>query len=202
MFFLMAVLCSLQTFYRMTVAGGGAKIEQDTTMSKVLKGESSGERLLLQSRIRAALDGLLDVAPEVDMTRLCALGWCLGGHSILELGRMQVPGIKAMITFHGVFDGVPPLRKDTEATKGQAAEILICDGDLDPFVDKESSLKYAIETLQRYGNNVRLINMEGAKHGFTNPAQDYNPSDAFAYNDSAANLAWSETLAILKRTLS
>lgn len=170
--------------------------------SQVLKGEASGERLLLQSRLRAALEGLHRVAPEVDMTRLCALGWCLGGHNVLELGRMQISGIKAMITFHGVFDGVPPPKESVDASKDSTSEILICHGDLDPFVDKQTNLKYAVDTLKRYGNNVRLLSLDDAKHGFTNPAQEYNLNDAFSYNEAAANLAWSETLALLKSTFS
>ena len=168
---------------------------------KVLRGETNGERPLLQSRLRAALESFHRVAPEVDMTRLCALGWCLGGHSVLELGRMHNPGIRAMVTFHGVFDGVPPPEETVENDNNAVTKILVCHGDLDPFVDKATNLKYAAETLERHGNNVRVLNLEGAKHGFSNPAQDYNPSDAFAYNDAAAKLAWSEALFLLKRTI-
>ena len=148
------------------------------------------------------MEGLHRIAPEVDMNCLCALGWCLGGHSVLELGRMQVAGMKAMITFHGVFDGVPPPEQAAEGSQGSGTEVLICNGELDPFVDKETQLKNAMATLESHGHSVRLLSLEGAKHGYTNPAQDYNPNEAFEFHEAAAQLAWLETLSLLKRTMS
>ena len=166
--------------------------------------ESSGKRPLLQSRIRAALTALQEAASdEVDMNSLAALGWCLGGHSILELGRMKVPGIKAMITFHGVFDGLPaPPDNDSvppvQQQESGVSDILICHGQLDPFVP-QSNLKPALETLRHFGHTVRLLELEGAKHGFSNPAQDFNPNQAFAYHDGAAKVSWSETTKLLQK---
>ena len=180
---------------------GADRTKYSDARTKVLKPEGrSGERPLLQSRIRAAIKGLQEAAPEVDMNQLSALGWCLGGHSILELGRMKIPGMKAMVTFHGVFDGVPP--PETGSMMGAAesvADILICNGQLDPFVDQDTVLRHAIDTLQHLGHNVRLLQLEGAKHGFTNPAQDFNPNQAFRYNAEAAELSWSEANALLKK---
>lgn len=185
---------------------GQDRTKYSEARQKVLQpqqGSLNGERLMLQSRIRAALKGLQEVAPEVDMTKLSALGWCLGGHSILELGRMNIPGMKAMVTFHGVFDGVPaPGTPVLDTAENAKADILICNGQLDPFVDKETVLQYAIDTLKQHGHSVRSLQLEGAKHGFSNPAQDFNPNDAFAYNDKAARTSWSGALALLKKTFS
>jgi len=164
--------------------------------------DKSGTRPLLQSRIHAALQSLKGAAPEVDMNRLSAMGWCLGGHSILEIGRMKISGIKAMVTFHGVFDGLrPPAAGNTrDVTNDCTPDILICNGQLDPFVDQTTVLQYAIDTLEQLGHKVRLLNLEGAKHGFSNPAQDYNPNESFRYNEGAAEAAWSEAVSHLKET--
>lgn len=164
----------------------------------------SAEKPLLQSRIRSAVKSLQEAALEVDINQLSALGWCLGGHSVLELGRMKLPGMKTMVTFHGVFDGVEPTdsREVTTSTAESTAEILITNGLLDPFVDQETVLKNAVDTLQQLGHKVRLLQMEGARHGFSNPAQDSNENVAFAYNAEAADLSWSEATALLKRTFS
>lgn len=77
--------------------------------------------------------------------QLAALGWCLGGQSILELSKMNILNMKAMVSYHGVFmdddhqwnhnndnddDVAPPTQQKTE--------ILICHGDEDPFVTNES----------------------------------------------------------------
>ena len=166
--------------------------------------EGSAEKPLLQSRIHSAIKGLQEAAPEVDVNQLSALGWCLGGHSVFELGRMKLPGMKAMVTFHGVFDGVEPTnsRETTTIATESTAEILIANGLLDPFVDQKTVLKNAVDTLQKLGHKVRLLQLEGARHGFSNPAQDFNENEAFAYNAEAADTAWSEATALLKRTFS
>ena len=36
------------------------------------------------------------------------------------------------------------------------------------------------------------------EHGFTNPAQDFNPNDAFLYNDEAYHKSWSAALELMK----
>lgn len=164
--------------------------------------DGKGERPVLQSRIRAAVNTLKEVAPEVDTNRLAALGWCLGGYSILEMGRMKISGVKAMITFHGVFGEVTPPDLKRSQNDAEGGDILICNGKLDPFVDQEASLRNAIELLEKQGHSVRLMNLAGAKHGFSNPAQDFNPDEAFAYNSEAAEKSWTETLSLLKKNCS
>jgi dienelactone hydrolase len=67
-----------------------------------------------------------------------------------------------------------------------------------PFVSNES-LENALETMQQQ-NTVSLLQLK-AKHGFTNPAQEYNENAAFEYDKASANKSWKQTLALLKRTL-
>lgn len=156
-------------------------------------------RTNLQVKIQAALDALTSSMPDVvDESRLGAMGWCLGGHSVLELSRMKPSGLKAMATFHGVFDGIPPpaSSKGTEESDG-GCQILICNGAEDPFVS-ESTLQNAVETMQQHGHTVTLLELQGAKHGFTSPAQDFNPNEAFGFNEEGAQLAWSSSLDLFK----
>jgi dienelactone hydrolase len=186
-------------------------------------------RPVLQQRIRAAIDTLLKVDPRVDPENLAALGWCLGGHSILELGRMQTQQesrmpwrMRAMVTFHGVFDGLPPppaeeeldqdsgnqddtdtdvngnLQNKNASPPQKKTEILICHGLQDPFVS-DQSLERALATLTVTGHIVSLLQLQGAKHGFTNPAQDFNDNPAFAFDANSANKAWRQTMALLRR---
>ena len=156
----------------------------------------------LQSRLQAAVDTLLSI-PGVDSTNLAALGWCLGGRAILELGRMRVPGMRAMVTFHGVFDGkVPSL--DDSISQARALEndtqVLICNGVKDPFVSREM-LDAAVVTLERHSCQVTLTNLEGAKHGFTNPAQDFNPNPSFGFDAKAASASWTAACNLLQSQL-
>lgn len=54
--------------------------------------------------------------------------------------------------------------------------------------------------LQGLGHRTSLLQLE-AKHGFTNPAQEFNPNPAFAYDAEAASKAWKQAVALLRRTL-
>ena len=84
---------------------------------------------LLRSRAACAANALCVGAPEVDPQRLAAIGWCLGGQSILELGRVQSAAfsIRAMATFHGVFhrESAPaPVIKD-ESSSSSSQQLLV-----------------------------------------------------------------------------
>lgn len=160
--------------------------------------EETNQRTELRKRLSAALRTLESV-PEVDPACLAALGWCLGGHSILELARMKHPGLRSMATYHGVFDGVTP-PEASSANDSVACEVLVCNGAEDPFVPKEA-LERSSQTMERCGCKVHLLNHEGARHGFTNPAQDFNPNPAFAFHTEAAAAAWGATEDLLRRTL-
>ncbi|GAX11084.1 hypothetical protein FisN_9Hh174 [Fistulifera solaris] len=166
----------------------------ETVRQQVLEGEGT-VRPLLQKRIRAAVSVLKS---QVDENRLSALGWCLGGHSILELARMNLPEIRAMVTFHGVFDGI---EAPTVAVSSVGAEILICNGVEDPFVSSQT-LENALATFQQYGHRLSLLQLKGAKHGFTNPAQDSNENPAFAFHAESAHKSWHQATALLKRRCS
>ena len=162
---------------------------------------------------------------EVDEERIAAMGWCMGGHPILELSRMNVRGVKALVTFHGVFDGI--VEEDTETSKddhdhddhdndhddmnistGRDDEnnksnqkcALICNGMSDPFVSLEN-LDVGKRTFEKNLWETKVLNFENVKHGFTNPAQDYNPSEAFGYNDDAAKASWEAAKNLLRKQL-
>lgn len=155
----------------------------------------------LQRRLQAAIDTLLSI-PGVDSTSLAALGWCLGGRAILELGRMQVPGMRAMVSFHGVFDGKVPSPHDSIQARAfhNDTKVLICNGMEDPFVSSEM-LDAAVATFERHSCQVTLSNLRGAKHGFTNPAQDFNPNPSFGFNAKAANISWTAACNLLQSQL-
>jgi dienelactone hydrolase len=71
---------------------------------------------------------------------------------------------------------------DTDKKK---TEILICRRLQDPFVS-DQSLERALATLTVTGHIVSLLQLQGAKHGFTNPAQDVNDNPAFAFDANSA----------------
>jgi dienelactone hydrolase len=186
-------------------AWDGDRTRYNLAREKVLAVRKDGNggisRPLLQKRITSAF-GHLSSHESVD--RFAAFGWCLGGHSILEISRMQSlrPQIKAAATFHGVFDGMSPPPQDVapaDFSSRSAVDVLICHGTEDPFVSPES-LESALATFQAYGCRTSLLQLP-AKHGFTNPAQDFNPNPAFAFHPDAASKAWQQAVNLVKTTL-
>ena len=131
---------------------------------KVRKELAANDSSLLASRVLAAGRTLCQSNLGVDTQRLAAMGWCLGGQPILELGRIHESSppfsIKAMSTFHGVFhrdadDFSPQQGASTKHGEPQNAEILICNGAEDPFVSSED-----LDTAKKFfrANGVKVRN--------------------------------------------
>jgi dienelactone hydrolase len=170
----------------------------------------SKDASLLKSRVVAAGRALCEAAPNVDSDRIAAMGWCLGGQSILELGRSQSFPLRAMVTFHGVFRRDAPVssplskKKTTgllnEPSQKEETEVLICNGAKDPFVSQEDLDDVKKLFLER-NCKVEILQLAGAKHGFTNSAQALNENPAFDYSQLASEKAWSATIELLQRTI-
>ena len=167
----------------------------ETVRKSILIPDIKGERNELKCRIQVAIE-TLSAQPDVDPGQIAALGFCMGGHPILELARMSVPSVKVLITYHGVFDGVD--RLSHVSNSDSKPTVLVCTGEDDPFVGKED-LALATAMFNDIGCNCRVMNFEKTRHGFTNPAQDYNPSDAFAFNEDSYSKSWSATRDLLKK---
>lgn len=83
-------------------AWGSDRSRYESVTSSLLVPDENGERIMLLSRAKAALD-FLRSQPRVDPTRIGAVGFCLGGYPILELGKLCDSSVSALVTFHGVF---------------------------------------------------------------------------------------------------
>src|SRR6266536_99800 len=98
-------------------------LQQAITYASALREDPTKFR----QRARVALDTLASL-PQVDASRLAAIGYCLGGTFALELARDGVP-LRGVVSFHGGLETPRP------AVAGQVkAKILVCTGADDPFV--------------------------------------------------------------------
>ena len=176
------------------------RVRYEAVRNELLEIDEYGCRRKLIGRVQAAIDAISS-QPGVDQNCIGALGFCLGGQPILELAKMKNPSVKVMVTFHGVFDGVSVGRldpiEDRSANDVTKYQVLVCTGADDPFVSTDD-LDASMTLFRHSGYQSQLLKFEKTRHGFTNPAQDYNPSDAFAYNEEAHYQAWSATLSLLK----
>jgi dienelactone hydrolase len=133
-------------------------------------------------RARVALDKLASL-PQVDSSRLAAIGYCMGGTFSLELARDGAP-LRGIVSFHGGLGTQAP------AAAGQVkARILICTGADDPFVPA-AQVNAAAEEFTKAGADWQIISYGGAKHSFTNPDADRLGNPALSYNKLVDERSW------------
>jgi len=145
-------------------------------------GALMAEPAKFRARARAGIDKLASL-PQVDATRLAAIGYCMGGTFALELARDGAP-LKGVVSFHG------GLQTQRPAQPGQVkAKVLVCHGSDDPmipipqvnaFVDEMTKAK-ADWQLIAYGNTV---------HSFTNPDADGSMMPGIKFNAQSDARSW------------
>jgi dienelactone hydrolase len=134
-----------------------------------------------------ALGGLqaISARPEVDPSRIGAIGFCFGGTMCLELARSGAD-IKAIVGFHSGL-ATAAARSDAKAIK---ARVLVCIGGDDPFIPADQRADFEGEMrdagvdwqMNIYGNTV---------HSFTNPsASNANRPEAVKYSAKADKRSW------------
>ncbi|HEY4011693.1 MAG TPA: dienelactone hydrolase family protein [Polyangiaceae bacterium] len=129
-------------------------------------------------RIRAIGHASLDVLrgqPEVEPTKIAAVGYCFGGTAVLELARSGAD-VACTVGFHSMLSTERP--GDAPRIKGK---VLVCIGAEDPLVPPEQRL--AFEREMRAGKvDWRLYVFGNAVHGFTNPNADRFGNPALGYH--------------------
>ena len=147
-------------------------------------------------RAKAGL-ATLAAQPEVDATRLAAIGFCYGGKVILDLARSGAD-LKAVVTFHANLSAQQAAQQDTFK-----AEVLVLHGELDSMVSLDD-----VESFKQEMNNAHVtaevIVLKDAKHGFSNPLADErakaNNVD-LGYNAEAEKKSLDAMYSLLDRTL-
>jgi dienelactone hydrolase len=143
------------------------------------------------TRIRAqgAMTALM-AQPQVDASKIAAIGYCLGGKMALELARGGAP-LGAAVGFHANL--WPDSHDETFEIK---AKILACTGSEDPEVKLEARNDFEAEMRKR-GADWRLNVYGGVYHSFTNPdADSYGRLDYARYDKQAHERSWGEMLAL------
>ena len=172
---------------------GKGKRASDHTEAAELSGAYRNDRRLMRARIRAALDWLTQ-QPQVDASRIAAIGYCFGGMTVLELARSGAD-VRGVVSFHGGLDTPNPA--DAKQIKGK---VLVLHGANDGFVTHDQVQAFEQE-MQQAGVSYRLIQYPGAVHSFTVPEAGSDPSTGMAYNPEADRQSWAEMKAFLAEVL-
>ena len=149
-----------------------------------------------EKRFRAAMS-LLSSQPDVDGTRIAAIGYCFGGGIVLEMARRGVD-LDGVVSFHGSLPTQTPAKAG-----GVKAKVLVLNGAADPFVKPEQIEAFKKE-MQSAGVDYRFVNYPDAVHAFTNPDATANGKKfnlPLAYDANADKQSWAEMQGFLSAVL-
>jgi len=146
-----------------------------------------------RGRAEAALKQLTG-QPNVEASKVAAIGYCLGGSTALQLAYSGAD-LKAVVTFHAGL--ASPTPQEAKAIK---AKVLICHGGADKFIpekaiaDLKASLKAA---------NVPLdfVAYDGVVHSFTVPEADKVGNPGMKYDKKADEDSWKRMKDLFQETL-
>lgn len=148
------------------------------------------------ARFQAGLD-LLKKQPHTDPDKIAAIGYCFGGKVVLDAARQGAP-LAGVVSFHGA------LVTNTPATPGSVkAKVLVEHGALDSMVTPDNVTAFKSE-MDKAGADYTFVNLEGAKHGFSNPDADRlghgeHGGPDIGYNKQADEKSWADMQKFFKK---
>ena len=164
-----------------------------TSMDEVMGfvGPMMQDPLKTRAYAEAGLKALL-ARPEVDSSKIAAIGYCFGGTVSLELARGGGP-VKGVAGFHSGLGTAMP--EDAKNIKGK---VLVCIGADDPMIDANARQKFADEmTAGKVDWQLHLYG--GVAHSFTNKEADAKGMpEALRYSAEADHRSWNSLVAFLE----
>ena len=137
---------------------------------------------LMRERAKAGLE-VLAKHKFTDPQRLAAMGYCLGGTTVLELAYSGAD-VKGVASFHGGLHLPQP--QDPRPIK---AKILVLHGADDPRIKPEEIAAFQ-EAMRQAQADWQMIYYGGAVHSFTNPGADAFKMKGIGYSASADQRSW------------
>lgn len=135
-----------------------------------------------RARAKAGLE-ILRARPEVDSTKVAAMGFCFGGSTAIQLAYAG-EDLKGVVSFHGAL----PILEESEG-KNIKAKFLICHGASDPFIPEPVTQQFRA-ALEKAGADWRMIYYSGAQHSFTNQSAHQAGVEGLKYHEDADRHSW------------
>jgi dienelactone hydrolase len=145
---------------------------------------------LLRDRLTAWLEYALTL-PGVDRTRIAAIGYCFGGHCVLELARTGAD-LTAVVSYHGILTTQLPVAPGT--IKAQVAAYC---GGKDPFAPVET-IDGLRRELDAAGASHQVTIFNDVEHSFTDPDAALLGRPGISYDALADRVSWAGTVALLE----
>jgi dienelactone hydrolase len=140
---------------------GEGKTGQTRDECNHLMSQVASDRGFLLDRLRSTLE-ILSAQPEVDSSRIAAIGYCFGGLCVLDLARSGID-LRGVISFHGIFN--PPAIPSVAPI---SAKVLVLHGFEDPMATPQQAEELGRELTDR-GADWQIHLYGGTQHAFTNP---------------------------------
>jgi len=162
---------------------GDRRLATDLPQAMELIGELRTDPAKLRQRALSAL-AALKAQPNVDGTKLAAIGFCFGGTTVLELARGGAE-VKGVVSFHGGLQTAAPAEPGAVTPK-----VLVCTGADDPMIPPAQVTDFE-EEMRKAGADWQVISYGGTVHSFTNPdAGKIVKLDGVAYNAQTDKRSW------------
>lgn len=174
--------------------GGRRQISDIQEMSELLAGLRN-DLATLRARGRAALATLASL-PQVDATRLAAVGFCFGGSVVLELAR-DGADLKGVVSLHGILSTRAPAEPDKVK-----ASVLVCTGADDPLAPPDQVAAFQCEMREAKVRDWQVISYGNTSHAFTNPAAGPSVMRGTLYSEQADRRSWMALRNFLEEVLS
>jgi len=139
------------------------------------------DRAMLQARLLRIIE-IVKEQPEVDASKIAAIGFCFGGLCVLDIARAGAD-ISGVVSFHGLL-GAPG---NTDSAK-ISAKILALHGWDDPMAPPCDVEALGLE-LTAAGADWQLHAYGNTMHAFTNPAAN-DPGFGTVYDAVADARSW------------
>jgi dienelactone hydrolase len=136
-------------------------------------------------RAKAGLE-LLEAQPQVDTSKIGAIGYCFGGKIVLDMARAGMP-LNAVVSFHGVLATATPAKEGVVKAK-----ILVQHGAADTMVPAADVTAFKAE-MKAAHVPYEFIVYPNAKHGFSSPDADRLGQENkinVGYNATADRKSW------------
>jgi dienelactone hydrolase len=150
-----------------------------------------------RTRMRAVAQAGLDVLlaqPNVDVSRVAAIGYCFGGTMVVEMARGGVD-VKAVVGYHPAFPEPVP-----EETRTITAKVLLCTGSDDPYAPAASRHAFEADLVAAGVAGWRIELYGGVGHSFTD-VNSTNRYPGVGYDEAADRCSWRSTLDLLEETI-
>lgn len=158
---------------------GGGALAKDREEAASMMAKVNSDRAMFARRMQGALASLAAV-PRVQGQKTGAMGFCLGGKSVLDLARSGAQ-FQAAVSLHGVYDAPPSPTQDMHPA------VLILHGWDDTLCPPDMTVALA-EELNAHCADWQMLAFGRTGHAFTNP--NAAVGNGFGYREAANRRSW------------